>query len=309
MIGAPLALDTESTVDLIQPFQLELANVRGRAVRLGPVLDQIFTRHAYPLQVEQLVAEAVIATVLLASLLQYDGIFTLQARGDGAVSLLVADTTSAGVVRGYARFDTDRLEAAQFRELALVGQGYLSFTVDQSEAEDRYQGIVTLAGTTFEQALAHYFSQSEQLPTAVRLAARRQADGWRAGAVLLQRLPDEDAGRITMPTNDDKEDWRRATTLLNTVADVELLDRTLHLNSLIFRLFHEERPRAFVAHAVYRGCRCSAERVETVLRSISREELDDLRIDGNVVVTCEFCSEAYRYDDPTLDELYGKRLE
>jgi molecular chaperone Hsp33 len=305
MIGAQLALETELTTDLVQPFQLELANVRGRAVRLGAVLDEILSRHSYPPEVEQLVAETVVAAVLLASLLKYDGIFTLQAKGDGPVPLLVADVTSAGDVRAYARFDGDRLQAADLTETGLLGQGYLAFTVDQAASDERYQGIVALTGGNLTESLAHYFEQSEQLATEVKLTARRYPEGWRAGALLLQRLPEDDAGRIQKPLGEDEEDWRRATILLNSVADVELLDRTLHLNSLLYRLFHEERVRVFAPSLVRRGCRCSAERVETVLRSIPRDELDDLRIDGVVEVVCDFCSDAYRFDEAALDRLYG----
>jgi molecular chaperone Hsp33 len=310
MIGAALDPDSERTIDLIEPFQLELSNVRGRAVRLGAVLDEVLARHDYPPAVEQIVAEAIAAAVLLASLLKYDGVFTLQAKGDGPVSLLVADVTTAGEVRAYARFDAarlgvDRLAAPTGTLDALFGQGYLAFTVDQGADTEGYQGIVALTGEHLTDALAHYFEQSEQLLTTARLAARRYPDGWRAGAVLIQHLPEDDAGRVHKNPDEDEEDWRRAGILLHSVADVELLDRTLDLNSLLFRLFHEERVRVFPPHAVQRGCRCSAERVERVLQSIPRAELDDLKIDGEVVVTCEFCSESYRFDETALDRLYG----
>jgi molecular chaperone Hsp33 len=244
------------------------------------------------------VAEAIAATALLASLLQYDGVFTLQARGDGPVSLLVADVTSGGDVRAYARFDADRvaaLEAGGARNL--LGEGYLAFTVDQGDASENYQGIVALTGDALSQSVAHYFEQSEQLPTTTKLAARHYPDGWRAGAILIQRLPEDDAGRIVKPPSEEEEDWRRANILLNTVAEVELLDRTLHLNNLLFRLFHEEQVRVFAPSAVQRGCRCSADRVERVLRSIPDDELDDLKIDGHIVVTCEFCGTEYRSTD------------
>ncbi len=306
MIGTALDAATELTTDLIQPFQLDLSNVRGRAVRLGGVLDDMLGLHDYPRQVEQIVAEAAVGTILLASLLKFDGVFTLQAKGDGAVSLLVVDVTTAGDVRAYARFDADRLPPAdgkaEFR--SLFGEGYLAFTVDQGEDTEGYQGIVALTGQTLTDCLAHYFEQSEQLLTAAKLAARRYPDGWRAGAVLIQHLPEEDEGRIPKSAADNEEDWRRATILMNTVAEVELLDRTLDLNGLLYRLFHEEQVRVFPPSAVQRGCRCSAERVERVLQSIPREELADLKVDGAVVVTCEFCSTPYRYDEAALDRLY-----
>ncbi len=298
MIGAALDPDSELTTDLIQPFQLELANVRGRALRLSRVLDDVLGRHDYPPIVEQVVAEAIAATVLLASLLKYDGVFTFQAKGDGPVSLLVVDVTTAGDVRAYARFDADKVGALESGGAGrLLGQGYLAFTVDQGDKSEGYQGIVALTGDALSESVAHYFEQSEQLPTTAKMAARRYPDGWRAGAILIQRLPEDDAGRIVKPPVEEEEDWRRANILLNTVADVELLDRTLHLNNLIFRLFHEERIRVFAPSAIQRGCRCSSDRVQRVLSSIPAEELEDLKIDGEIVITCEFCGTEYRSTD------------
>jgi molecular chaperone Hsp33 len=293
MIGTALDPDTELTTDLIQPFQLDLANIRGRAVRLGRVVDELLGLHRYPPAVEQIVAEAVISTALLASLLKYDGIFTLQAKGDGPVSLLVVDVTTAGDVRAYARFDAERLPSSDTSLASLLGEGYLAFTVDQGETGEGYQGIVALTGPTLADALAHYFEQSEQLPTAAKLAARRYPDGWRAGAVLIQHLPQEDEGRIKKSQAENEEDFNRARILMSTAAEVELLDRTLDLNSLLYRLFHEEQVRVFTPHAIQRGCRCSADRVARALASIPPSELEDLKVDGEIVVTCEFCSSRY----------------
>jgi molecular chaperone Hsp33 len=307
MIGSADNTVSEMTVDILQPFHLELANVRGRAVRLGHVLNDLLGPHDYPPQVEQLLAEAATIAALLASLLKYDGIFTLQTKSNGPISLLVADVTTEGEIRAYARFDASRLPApgASAGVEQLLGAGYLAFTVDQGEHSERYQGIVALTGDSLSECLAHYFEQSEQLPTSVKLAVRRHPEGWRAGAILLQRLPDDDAARILKNEAEDEEDWRRACLLMGTAAEVELLDRSLHLNNLLYRLFHEERVRVFTPTVVRRGCRCSETRVRQVLRSLSRAELDELKLDGEVVVTCEFCSETYRFDDRALDLLFG----
>jgi molecular chaperone Hsp33 len=299
MIGAVLEPNVDRTTDLIQPFQLDLANIRGRSVRLGAVLDELLELHDYPRAVEQIVAEAAVSAVLLASLLKYDGAFTLQAKGDGPVSLLVVDVTTAGDIRAYARYDAERIAAAGAASgfQPLVGEGYLAFTVDQGENTEGYQGIVALTGPTLADALAHYFEQSEQLPTAAKLAARHYPDGWRAGGVLIQHLPEENEGRIRKSAAENEEDFNRARILMSTVAEVELLDRTLDLNSLLYRLFHQEQVRVFTPHAIQRGCRCSAERVERALASIPATELEDLKIDGEIVVTCEFCSSKYASAD------------
>ena len=306
MIGASVDMPAEATIDLIQPFQLDRANVRGRVLRLGAVIGDVVGRHQYPPQVEQILAEAVTVAVALASLLKYEGVFTLQARGDGPVSLLVADVTTGGDVRAYATFDGAKLPPPGTHGVGdLLGKGYLAFTVDQGEFTERYQGIVELTGENIADSLAHYFAQSEQLPTAAKLAVRRYPEGWRAGAILVQRLPDDDERRVAKSLAEDEDDWRRASLLMNTAAEVELLDRTLHLNNLLFRLFHEEQVRVFAPSSVRRGCRCSETRVRQVLGSLPRAELDELKIDGKVVVKCEFCAETYRFDEQMLDHLFA----
>ncbi len=300
-------------VDVIQPFQLERSSLRGRMVRLGPALDEILTRHAYPEPVARLLAETIVLATTLAAALKYEGIFTLQTKGDGPVAYTVADVTTVGDLRGYARFETDRLVEQQSHKGfeadlgSLLGSGYLAFTVDQGEHTERYQGIVELRGASLAEAVRHYFRQSEQLATGIKAAVGKDAEGrWVGGAVMLQALPPEEAAFAAEHTGGSRtEDWDRAVALLSTVTDAELLDAGLPVNTLLFRLFHEESPRVHERKALRPGCRCSRERVVTVLQSIRRDELDDLRDDGKVKVTCEFCATTYAFDDADLDGVYG----
>ncbi|MFM2042223.1 MAG: hypothetical protein RLY86_799 [Pseudomonadota bacterium] len=314
-VGSPRR-DTDTVtadLDVVQPFQLDVSSLRGRLVRLGPALDEILTRHAYPEPVQHLLAETIVLAATLSAALKYEGIFTLQTKGDGPVTYTVADATSVGDLRGYASFNADRLaEQASHKGFqpdmgSLLGSGYIAFTVDQGEHTERYQGIVELRGASLTDAIRHYFRQSEQLATGVKAAVGRDADGrWVGGAVMLQSLPPDDAG--TAPEHrsaNGEEDWNRAMHLLQSVTDAELLDPGLPVNGLIYRLFHEEQPRVFARQALRFGCRCSADRVATVLRSLDRAELDDLRIDGKVVVTCEFCNTAFSFGDADLDKVYG----
>ena len=300
-------------MDVIQPFQLDRTSLRGRMVRLGPALDEILTRHAYPEPVARLLAETIVLATTLAAALKYEGIFTLQTKGDGPVAYTVADITTVGDMRGYARFDADRLAEQQSHKGfeadlgALLGSGYLAFTVDQGEHMERYQGIVELRGARLSDAVRHYFRQSEQLATGIKAAVGKDDEGrWIGAAVMLQALPPEEAAFAADHMGGSRaEDWDRALALLETVTEAELLDAALPVNRLLFRLFHEETPRVFDRKALRPGCRCSRERVVTVLRSIAREELDDLRDDGKVKVTCEFCATTYAFDDADLDRVYG----
>src|SRR5271155_554422 len=198
--------------DLIQPFRIDPFALRGRLVRLGPTVDRILSQHDYPEPVAVLLGEAITLAVVLAGALKYDGIFTLQTKGDGAIRLMVADVSTSGAVRGYAQFDAAKLDVAADSGASvpdLLGAGYIAFTVDQGEHTDRYQGIVELAGDTLADCAKHYFRQSEQLQAGIKLAVGRVGPGgiWRAGGLMLQRVPPEGGYG---PIADDVEDgWRR----------------------------------------------------------------------------------------------------
>jgi molecular chaperone Hsp33 len=305
--------------DRALPFQLDALGVRGRLVRLGPALDAIIERHGYPLAVARPLAEAMTLCAALATSLKYDGIFTLQISGDGPIRLLVTDLTSDGALRGYAQFDSWKLavalggsaEAPDGYVPRLFGHGRLTFTVDQGQHTERYQGVVPLEGPTLADCAHTYFRQSEQLPTGIKIAARRDqlGDGavrWRAAALMVQQMPEFDAGRIDVDHEQREDDWRKAVILMASATEAEMLDPRLPGTALLHRLFHAERPRQFERRTFAARCRCSRGRIDRVLRSIKREELDDLRDQtGRVVVKCEFCSTEYAYDDGDLDRIYA----
>lgn len=287
----------------ILPFQLESSPLRGRSSRLGSVLDIILHQHAYPDAVAQLLAEAIILATLLASALKYDGVFTLQAKGDGAVRLLVADVTSDGGVRAFAQFDKEKLGDAP-ADTKLLGKGFLAFTCVLAGQEERYQGIVALEGGTLAEAVQHYFRQSEQIPTGVVAAAAQDAQGqWRGGGILLQRMPREGGIDIESQTP-EAEDWTRAMLILGTSTPQELTDAALPAAALLFRLFHEEGVRVFETKALLHQCRCSQARVEGMIRSLPRAEVEALAIEGRTTVTCEFCNKSYAFDEVELAALY-----
>ena len=161
-------LAPQAGADYIRPFQIEGLGIRGRAVRLSAVADEIIHKHAYPAPVANLLAEMLTISAALAAALKYEGVFTLQTKSDGAVKLMVVDVTSAGAMRGYAQFDAEAVAAlpADASLPRLLGGGYLAFTVDQGEDTDRYQGIVELIGADLVECVQHYFQQSEQLKAA-----------------------------------------------------------------------------------------------------------------------------------------------
>ncbi|HEY9348984.1 MAG TPA: Hsp33 family molecular chaperone HslO [Inquilinus sp.] len=287
--------------DLILPFQIEASGLRGRLVRFGPLLDEILGRHAYPEPVAHLLAETVVLTALLASALKYEGVFTLQAKGDGPVRLVVADVTTDGAVRANAMFDEARLTGTATTVPALLGKGHLAFTVDQGQDTERYQGIVDLSGETLWECAQHYFRQSEQLQAGLRSAVRHGENGWRGGGIMLQRLPDPEK---QVPT-DREDDWRRAMVLLGSATDDELTQPALSGEALLFRLYNEDGVRVFPSQPMRFSCRCSRERVASMLKSMPKAEIESLAVDGRVEVACEFCNTRYDFDRDQLAALYA----
>lgn len=302
--------------DQTLPFFLQKATVRGRIVRLGPSFNEIVTRHAYPEPVAALLGEALAVAAALAGALKFEGVFTLQAKSEGAVRMLVADVTHSGHMRGYAQVDEDKLPTGPVlpseRVDALMGKGYLAFTVDQGAEMERYQGIVELQSGGLSASVQHYFRQSEQIDTGLKLAAQRTAHGWRAGALLLQRLPEEGGHARTLLDAPDADEtaeadanaWDHLMALVGTVSDIELTDPQLPSDDLLFRLFHEEEgARVGEPHRLLDRCRCSRGRVARVLLSLPVEDREHLRVDGVVSATCEFCSTRYMFDDTDLEKL------
>jgi molecular chaperone Hsp33 len=301
------------TDDLVQPFQLDPFALRGRLVRLGPTVDRILAQHDYPEPVAALLGEAITLAVMLAGALKYDGVFTLQTKSDGPVRFLVADVKTDGAVRGYAQYDAKRLgeivppsgpnggESPSVPRL--LGDGYIAFTVDQGDDTERYQGIVSITGATLAECAQHYFRQSEQLQAGLKLAVARSGEqgAWRAGGLMLQRVPPE--GGLA-PIADDVEDaWRRVMVLMSSATAAELVAPDLPPRRLLWRLFHEEGVRVYDTHAVEARCRCSRERIARILLAFPADEIADMQKDPVTTVTCEFCNTSYDFAPDELERL------
>ena len=287
--------------DRILGFTIPGRAARGRVVRLGTMLNQILAAHAYPEPVARLVAETLALTALLGSLFRPDdGQMTVQAKGEGGpIRLLVADWRQ-GELRGYASQDLDRryppVEEGRSAGLeAVLGSGYLAITLDQTASAERYQGIVALGGDTLEASAQGYFADSEQLPTLVRLAARRNGDGvWTAGGLVVQHLPRAEEGAARLHLDSGLADWAHVEALASTVTPDELTDPSLPLETLLWRLFNEDEVRVLPDVPLSRGCRCSVEHIRNVLEQFPEEERAGMRnADGVIAVDCEFCSQQF----------------
>ena len=305
----------------ILPFYLagdtgDSALIRGRLASVGGPATSILNRHAYPDAVASLQAEALAIAACLSTFMKFDGVFTLQAKGDGYVKTLLADMTSDGALRGYAAFEDesepqiggDMVAGMSASAPALLGSGYVAFTVDQGGENGRYQGIVELSGETLSDAAMAWFANSEQVDSHIVAAARKGEHGWTASALMVQRVA-ADGGILADGAGDgagggvgaaQDDAWNTAEMLLRSVTREELVDPVLAPEDLVFRLFNALRPHVAPAQPVMDQCRCNPEKVEAVLARMSAEELADLVADsGMIEVTCEFCK-TMRAVDPGL---------
>jgi molecular chaperone Hsp33 len=308
--------------DTVLPFEVAPLDLRGRVVRLGPALDEILDRHDYPPALSKLLGEAIVLTVLLGASLKFDGRFILQTKTDGPVRMLVVDYRSPGRIRACAQFDAAAVAAAPARSSGeLLGRGHLAMTIDQGPDMSRYQGLVALAGGSFEDAAHEYFLRSEQIPTRVRLAVAEELSAtaagplhrWRAGGMLLQFLPKK-AERMRGPDLDpgdapagiaphempEDEAWVEGQAIIATVEDIELIDPALSSERLLYRLFHEHGVRVFRASPVEAKCSCSRDGVTNMLRSFPPDDRDHMIQDGVISVTCEFCNSKYVFSPAEL---------
>jgi molecular chaperone Hsp33 len=310
-----------SADDTVLPFEVAPLDLRGRVVRLGPMVDTILSGHNYPQPVAKLLGEAIVLGVLLGTALKFEGRFILQTKTDGPVPMLVVDFTTPDKVRACARFDKERVAAAiaarNVEAGALLGRGHLAMTIDQGGHMSRYQGLVALEGGTLEDAAHEYFLRSEQIPTRVRLAVAEEflaASGgtshrWRAGGMLLQFVPRApERARVAdlhpgdapegMALHTVKEDdaWVEGRSLIETVEDLELIDPAVSSERLLYRLFHERGVRVFRAATLRAQCSCSRDSVEGMLRSFPQSDRDEMVENGVISVTCEFCSATYVFE-------------
>lgn len=309
----------EIFLDLVQPFLIDKSSVKGKLVRLGESLDIILHRHDYPEVVSKLLGEMLVVISMLGASLKIDGLLTAQMKSDGPVRFLVADCTSEAEIRGYAEYDEDKLKAlaaikkpSEYTFKDIVGEGYLAITLDQGADMERYQGIVGLEGDSLIETLKSYYENSEQIDVALKVYVGQAYNdsgklSWVGGGIMVQKLPEEGGikgpGKIRLDAlNEDVADdnWNRAVAFVGTVRDYELLDPTLPPRDLLFKLFHEDGVWAFDSKPYKIGCRCSRERIQNILLTMPVDDIEHIKVDGAIKVTCQFCNKEEIFTDRDL---------
>ncbi len=331
MLGSQLAWD-----DTVLPFQLDRSDIRGRVARLDGVLDRVLSQHAYPPQIEALVAEAALLTALIGQTIKLRWRLSLQIRGTGAVKLIATDyygpseDGETARIRAYANFDEEQLVPG-VDPFSLIGEGYFVILIDQGQGMVPYQGITPLTGGSLSACAETYFAQSEQLPTRFAVTYGQsqrpgEASHWRAGGVMIQHMPkaspsvaaEQGSGEggllshVDILDGEEGENWSRVNLLLDTVEELELIGPNVQPTDLLVRLFHEEVPRVFDAQPVRFGCSCSADKVRMSLSIYSAKEISHmLTAEGILTADCQFCGAHYEFDPKTLgreaEEVQGDR--
>lgn len=279
-------------------FTIPSRDARGRLVRLDHVLDEILAAHSYPPAITHLLAEALVVAALIGGLLDKEsGQVTMQAQTEGGVVRLLVCDYRAGDLRGYVDFDAERLAelGANPPLSALFGKGYLAITFDMADGKGRYQGVVPLEGESLSDACEAYFTQSEQVPTLIRVAVRSGTAGTTAAGLLVQHMPDGEEGRERLHARLDHPEWEHIAVMAGSIRHDELLDPSLSLEGIVWRLFHEESEvRVNPGAQVNRGCRCSEDHYRQILARFPEDERESMRgDDGKIHVDCAFCSRVF----------------
>jgi molecular chaperone Hsp33 len=294
-VSEDLPRSDDTGFDRVLAFTVPTRHARGRVVRLGPVLETVLSAHSYPKVVKHVLAEALVLTALMGSLLkEEDAQLTFQAQAEGgAVDLLVCDYRN-GELRGYLRHDetlAEKLEEDCSLQ-TIFGTGFLAITFDLQVSNQRYQGVVPLEGASLAEACEKYFAQSEQVPTVIRIAVRSNGPRCVAGGLLVQHLPDGEEGKERLHAKEMHPDWEHVSIMAQSIQPAELVDPVLNLEQLLWRLFHEEdEVRAEPLVPLVRGCRCSVDYYRSILERFPETERADMRDEtGMVPVDCAFCS-------------------
>ncbi|WP_133136448.1 Hsp33 family molecular chaperone HslO [Legionella rowbothamii] len=277
--------------DTLQRFIFEHANIRGEIVHIEQTYQTIMAQRNYPPMVKNLLGEAIVSCLLLASSIKFEGSLNLQFQGDKRLSLLLVQCDHELHIRAFARFE-ESLETEDYAKAFLSGQ--MVMTINQDNQTNSYQSVVPLQSTSMSENLMNYFAQSEQISTRVWLAVNENA----AAGMLLQLMPGQD-------TVQREQFWEYAVQLGQTVSEEELL--TLDNQTLLYRLYNETEVRVFDSRRTEFHCRCSLDKMRQVINVLGEKEAQELLEEqGKIDIRCDFCNKEYLFDAIDVAMLFHK---
>lgn len=276
-------------MDIIKPFMLEKGLFRGCLIQADQVVADIWEKQAYPDALRPLMTEAVLTAIALSAGIKYQGVFSLQIKGDGPVNSVFVDVTTDQKIRAYMRFDPQEKHWEKYRTIpALFGQGQLIFSV-AGLGQEPYQGIVALNHDNLSDIVKGYFRLSEQIDTELILRQK----GTAGRCLLLQRMPDKQG----VSAEEVADLWETVTVLMNSVQNAELFSEKLTADEILFRLFHANQLVVFEAKTPVFSCRCYRGKMENFLKKMEPAERQALYDEaGHIETVCQFCGEKYVFN-------------
>ncbi|MBL0607413.1 Hsp33 family molecular chaperone HslO [Aeromonas caviae] len=283
-----------SNQDLLYRYLFEEYEVRGELVQLDRTYRHIIDAQNYPVHVQHLLGELLVATSLLTATLKFEGSITVQLQGDGPVRLAVINGDNNQQLRGVARYEGELPTDGKLQ--SLIGNGHLVITITPDQGE-RYQGIIALEADTLAACLEHYFAQSEQLATRLWIRTGHHEGEPRAAGILLQELPAQ--------SEDHSEDFDHLVQLTTTIKDEELFG--LDAEEILYRLYHQDKVRVFDPQAIEFRCTCSRARCEGALLQIDKEEAVSMVQElGKIDMHCDYCGAHYEFDGIDIETLFSR---
>ncbi|MDG1474169.1 MAG: Hsp33 family molecular chaperone HslO [Porticoccaceae bacterium] len=279
--------------DTLQRFLFDDTDIRGEIATLGASYQEIIKLQDYPASVALLLGEFLVAATLISASLKHAAMVTVQVTGDGPVTAMMAECTEGQKLRGIVRGDYSLLPADDVLSLPeLIGAGTLAITIEPDQGE-RYQGIVKLESEDLSGCLEHYFNQSAQLLTKIKLASCSGS----ASGILIQQMP------VTQDHDKALTTWQHLTTMMDTLKTAEQID--LSHNDQLYRLFHQDNVRLFEAKKISFFCSCSLQRTVKALSYIGIEELLETVAEQEFVqVTCQFCAQNYQFGEAEIKAMF-----
>ena len=271
-------------MDIIKPFMLENGLFRGSFISADDAISKMMENHTYPSVVQSYLAQTALLAIALSAGIKYDGVFSLQIKGNGPISTLFCDVTTDYKIRGYAVYDSERLTGDLSDMAEAVGTGQMLFSVAQI-GQEPYQGVVALTGNSLTDTVKSYFKLSEQINTDIVLRQHKNE----SRLIIVQQMPDKQG-----ITAEEKADlWETVSVLLNSVKDVELFSDKLTPDEILFRLFHANELTVFPDNIPSFECRCYRDKMFNFLKKLPPEERETLYQDDIITAGCQFCNEQY----------------
>jgi molecular chaperone Hsp33 len=268
--------------DFIQPFMIEDHSANGRYVMLKNSITEILSLHQYPDFISKIILELSVISCFLGQNLKKDGVITTQIRSnDGLIKLAVSEFTFGGDLRACATHQEYKdNKNYSFRDIVGSGQ----FLVNIESGDERYQGIIELKDDGIAKSFENYLEMSEQIKASVRIFTEIQniydEIKYKASGIILKKLPEH--------SNITEDNWDKFSAYINSLTSEEVMNNDC--DEILRRLFHSDGVIIYDPSSVRFICRCSRQKMEAAIESIPKSEIDNYKIDGKLVIKCQFCN-------------------